>query len=444
MAKDVQTSRLRRALGLSKLGARLALKQGKRLVTRDQSAVHREMAVAMVRELGRLKGLPMKVGQILSYMDGAVPDEHRDLYQEVLGELRTTSEPVEERAWRQVFLEEIGDAPEEVFDAFDPEPLAAASIGQVHAAVLRGVEVCVKIQYPGIAEATRGDLENVEAIVRLMRGLMPNVDTRQLIDDFRVRLEEECDYGKEAAHQARFAEIYRRDETLMVPEVVEELSTRRVLTTRRVRGVPLERFVASSTRDERDRAGRALFRFAFGSLLQNGLFHADPHPGNLLFRADGTQRLCVLDYGCVQPVDAAARDDIAALLTAALEGDDLVGPARRALGIVDADPATEAAVVAITERVLAPILEPQPYRFDRTFAAEITRATVDAKMKLATAYLSRRGRFVAEREGVMFIVRNLFGLATIWGTLETEGDFREIVRGLLPGPPQPASRATPA
>ena len=271
---------------------------------------------------------------------------------------------------------------------------------------------------------------------------MPNVDTRQLIDDFRVRLEEECDYRKEAAYQKQFADIYGRDETLMVPKVVEELSTQRVLTTRRVRGVTLERFVASSTSDERDRSGRTLFRFAFGSLLQHGLFHADPHPGNLLFHADSTQRLCVLDYGCVQPVDAQARTDIAALLSAALEGDDLVGPARRALGIVDADPATEAAVVAITERVLAPILAPQPYRFDRKFAAEIMRAVTDAKMKLASAYLSRRGRFVAEREGVMFIVRNLFGLATIWGTLETEGDFREIVRGLLDAPPPPAPRTT--
>lgn len=443
MAKDIQTSRFRRALGLSKLGARLALKQGKRLVSRDESAVHREVAMALVGELGRLKGLPMKIGQILSYMDGAVPDEHRDLYQQLLGQLRTTSEPVAERAWREVFVAELGRTPEEVFDDFDPEPIAAASIGQVHRAVHHGREVCVKIQYPGIAEATRGDLENVEVVVSIMRGLMPNVDTRQMIEDFRVRLAEECDYRTEASYQARFADIYRGDPMLQVPEVVPELCTERVLTTRRVRGESLEAFVASATNRERDEAGRALFRFAFGTLLSNGLFHADPHPGNLLFRADGTGRLCVLDYGCVQPIDPAAREDLAALLRAALEGEDLAGPARRAFGIVEADPATEAAIVEITRRVLAPILEPQPYRFDRSFAAEITRAVTDAKMRLATKWLTRRGKFVAEREGVMFIVRNLFGLATIWGTLEAEGDFRELVRTLLSPPPSPERRVTP-
>ncbi len=431
MAKDVRTSRLARALGLSKLGARLALGQGKRLVRRDESAVHREMALAMVRELGRLKGLPMKLGQILSYMDGVVPDEYRDVYQQVLGELRTTSPPVSEDAWRRVFVEEIGEAPEEVFDAFEIEPLAAASIGQVHAAVLRGAEVCVKIQYPGIVEATRSDLENVDAIVALMQTLRPKVDTRMMIDDFRARLEEECDYRIEARYQERFARTYRNDAALMVPEVVSELSTGRVLTTRRVRGVALDEFVAGSAQAERDRAGQALFRFAFGSLLAHGLFHADPHPGNLIFRADGTDRLCVLDYGCVQPIDAPTREDVAALLRAALAGDDLHAPVRRALGIAEADPATEAAIVAIAERVLAPILAPQPYRFDRSFAAEITRAVASAKMKLASSYLTRRGRFAVERSGIMFIVRNLFGLATIWGELGTTGDFRAIARELL-------------
>lgn len=429
MTRDLDRSRWSRALSLSKLGARVALKQGRRLIARDEAAVHRELAEALVAELGELKGLPMKVGQILSYMDGVVPEEHEALYQQILGRLRTTSSPAPEGAWREVFEEELGAAPEEVFDELDPEPMATASIGQVHRAIHRGEPVCVKVQYPGIAEATEADLENVGAIVGIMRRLMPSVDTRQMIHDFRDRLAEECDYGQEADYQRRFAAIYASDEDLMVPEVIDERSTRRVLTTRLVEGVGLDEFVATASPEARDRAGLALYRFAFGTLLEHGLFHADPHPGNLLFREDG--RVAVLDYGCVQPIAVDARRDIGALLRTALDGHDLAAPARLALGITDVDAKSEEATTEIVRLVLAPILAPQPYRFTRGFAADISRAVIDAKASLATRYLTRRGTFKVEREGVMFVVRNLFGLATIWGTLEAQGDFRALTGDLV-------------
>ena len=161
-------------------------------------------------------------------------------------------------------------------------------------------------------------------------------------------------------------------------------------------------------------------------------------PGNLLFLPDG--RLGVLDYGCVQPVDRAARRDIRDLIVVALDGGDLSRPARRALGIVEADDVTEESIVAIVRLALAPILAPQPYRFTRGFAAEITRSVADAKMSLASRYMTRRGAFAIDREGVMFVARNLFGLAAIWSALEARGDFRALTRSLLaerPGPSDP-------
>jgi len=431
MADDFARSRFRRALSLSKLGARVAIGQGKRLIARDEADVHRELAATLVGELGKLKGLPMKIGQILSYMDGVVPEEYEAIYQDLLGQLRTHSQPMSAQAWRAVFEEELGRTPEEVFDSFEPEPIASASIGQVHRAVLDGVAVCFKVQYPGVAEATAADLENIETIVALMRRVMPKIDTRQMVHDFRDRLAEECDYRIEASYQRRFADIYRDHETLMVPGVIDHLSTRRILTTVFVQGVGLDSFVASASAAERDRAGAALYRFAFGSLLRHGLFHADPHPGNLLFDADGTGKLCVLDYGCVQPIDEAARRDIAALLRAALAGRGLEAPARLALGITEMDEATGAAVTEIVEHVLSPITNPQPHRFTRAFAADISRAVIEAKASLASRYVTRRGVFKADREGVMFVVRNLFGLATLWGTLEARGDFRALTRELL-------------
>ena len=433
MAHQVQRSRLRRALGLSRLGARVALDQGRRLLVRDETALHREIATALVKELGQLKGLPMKIGQILSYMEGVVPAEYRDVYREVLAELRTHSAPMSADAWRGVFVEDFGKPPEEAFDSFDPEPIAAASIGQVHRALLRGVPVCVKIQYPGIGDAVESDLKNLDAAIHIMRAIAPNVDTRQMIEDFRVRLAEECDYHKEAEYQRRFAAIYAGDPDLVVPDVFEDLCSRRVLTTRLIRGVSLDEFVDEASQTERNRAGATLFRFAFGTLLNHRLFHADPHPGNLLFRSGGGHRLGVLDYGCVQPIDRAARDDMAALMRDALDGRDLTEPAARALGITEIDDATRAAVADIVRQMLAPILEKQPFRFTRQFATDIGVTVVEAKKSLAARFLTRRGRFVADREGVMFVVRNLFGLASIWGSLEAEGDYRALMERMLEG-----------
>lgn len=426
---ELRKGRLHRALDLSRIGAKLAVGQGRRLLSRDQEASHRQIATTLVRELGQLKGLPMKIGQLLSYMDGVVPDEHRDTYREVLAQLRTTSPPMQRAQAEAVLEQELGEPVDHLFDTFDWEPIASASIGQVYQAHLAGRAVCVKVQYPGIAEATRSDLKNVESVLGLMRSIMPNVDTRQMVEDFRLRLEEECDYRREAAYQDQFATIYREDPSIRVPQVVGERSSERVLTTERLDGVAFETFLADSTQEERDAAARALFRFAFGTLLSHGLFHADPHPGNILFRC--REGIGMLDYGCIQPIDDLARRDLAALLQSALQGDELGPAAARAFGITQMDAATEHAIIQICEQVLAPIREAQPFQFSRDFATRISRAVVDAKMKLASRYLTRRGSFKAERAGVMFVVRNLFGLASLWGDLQARGDYRELTQQLL-------------
>ena len=378
-----------------------------------------------------MKGLPMKIGQILSYMEGVVPAEYRDTYRDALAALRTTSPAMSREESTRVITDELGAAPEELFDEFDWEPLAAASIGQVYAARFDGRAVCVKVQYPGIADAVESDLKNVDSIVSMMRRVVPNIDVEQMIEAFRARLAEECDYRQEADYQRRFAEIYADDPELRIPEVMADRSARRVLTTERLTGEDLDALVADAPPAQRNDAGRALFRFAFGSLLRHGLFHSDPHPGNLLFRSDAAGRLGVLDYGCVQPVPEEACTDMRALFEAALAGDDLAEPTERALGLDDVDEATHEAIARIASMVLAPITRDQPFRFTRDLAVDIGRAVVRAKADLATRYLTRRGRFVARREGVMFVVRNLFGLASIWGALEAEGDYRELAAGLL-------------
>ncbi len=425
----LERGRIKRALTLSKLGAKIALGQGRASIS-DEGAVHAELAQLLTEELGQMKGLPMKIGQLLSYMDGVLPKKHQALYREALAVLRVRSNPTE--SCLRVLQEELGD-PAQRFERFDPEPIAAASIGQVYRGRAQGQEVCIKVQYPGVAEATQNDMKNIRGILALMTTLMPNLDTAVLVDDFETRLKEECDYRAEARYQQRFFSIFFGDPRLNIPELLPSFCTDRVLTTAYVQGETFERFLTHASEDQKNLAGLTLFRFAFGALLQHGLFHADPHPGNLIFEPDFGKAggLTVIDFGCVQPVHEAQRADLIALLNDALAGRNLRAPLRRALGIQGADAQTMNVILQLTEHVLAPILKPQPFRFDPGFGAAIARAVVEAKASLAKRYLSRRGELKLNRDGLMFVVRNLFGLASVWSALEAEGDFRAVLQPLL-------------
>lgn len=431
---DLEPGRFARALQLSRLGARVAWTQGRAALSRDPAQAHRELAAALTDELGKLKGLPMKIGQLLSYMEGVVPDEHRDTYQQALATLRTAAAPLGLDLCQPAIEQQLGAPLSELFERFDPEPIAAASLGQVYRASYRGREVAVKVQYPGIAEATTGDLASLDRIVQLMRVILPKLDTRALVEDFRERLLEECDYRAEAEHQRRFSELLRDDPDLLVPEVVPERSADKVLTTQFVAGVPLSTFLTDTSPQERDRAGLALFRLAFGMLLRHGQMHADPHPGNLLFRVGPEHRLAVLDFGCVQPLDPTNRRALIELLRAELRGDDLRPYLRAGLGLAALDPTSEQLVIELTHHLLRPVTAPQPYRFDRDYAKEVARRVVDAKARLAPRMLTGQARLEVERSGTMMVVRNLFGLASVWGELASQADFRAVIEPMLVDP----------
>ena len=426
---ELRRSRFHRAWGLGQLGARFAAGHGRRLLRKDQALAHQELAQLLVRELGQMKGLPMKLGQMLSYMAGFVPPEYQEVYRRSLAELRTTSPAIDQDAMEAVLTGQLGDKVDVLFEDFDWTPIASASIGQVYSARFEGRNVCVKIQYPGISEATESDLRNINAIVGIMRVVLPTVDAQRIVEDFQVRLREECDYEQEARYQTRFAKIYADDSRLKVPNVINERSTARVLTTERIEGIDLETFVEDADDRERTAAAEALFHFAFETLLSHRLFHADPHPGNLLFRCD--DRLGVLDFGCVQPIDSEARRDLAALLRAAINGADLRAPTMRLLRVEDIDSASEAAVVKIASEIFAPLRAPQPYRFTPEFATQVMRDAVEAKTGLSFKYLTRRGRFGGPREGITYIARSLFGLTSLWGELKAEVNFQALASDIL-------------
>src|SRR5205807_7122169 len=225
--------------------------------------------------------------------------------------LQADAEPMEPVLVAAVIESELGRPPEQLFADFSPEPIAAASIGQVHAARLHdGTEVAVKVQYPGVAEAIRDDLANTELLftfVKIAKGVVPqyrNFDVRAVADEIAARMGEEVDYGTELANQMEFAEHYRRHPFVRVPEVFPELSSDRVLTMQMVHG---RRWPASGEVDQElpDRWGEAINRFFFGSIARFGVFNADPHPGNYLFHDDGT--VTFLDFGCVKRLTPATK-----------------------------------------------------------------------------------------------------------------------------------------
>jgi predicted unusual protein kinase regulating ubiquinone biosynthesis (AarF/ABC1/UbiB family) len=250
----------------------------------------------VARELGQMKGVMMKVGQYVSFMVEGMPPEA----QASLATLQADAPPMAPSLAEQVVREELGDAPQRLFLRWDPTPVAAASIGQVHRAVLHdGRLVAVKVQYPGVDLAISSDLDQVEQIYEALAGAaMRNLDVSALIGEVRSRLGDELDYRIEAAAQTDFADRYAGHPFIRVPAVVTERSARRVLTSEWVDGQRWDQFLNTATPGRRQRAAEVLFRFFLGSLHRGGMFHSDPHPGNYLFHDDGS--VTFLDFGLVK------------------------------------------------------------------------------------------------------------------------------------------------
>ncbi len=264
-----------------------------------------ETAKQIVAVLGTMKGAAMKLGQVLSFLDvGLVPEEYREEFQQELAKLRDAAPTVSFKQMRRVIEDDLEEKIPAVFEEFEQEPIAAASIGQVYRARLLedGREVAVKVQYPGVAAAVRADLQNLGMIMRLLKLMTPQLDVRELTAEVRERVVEELDYELEASNQRSLARIFRGHPFIVVPDVVGELSRERVLVTELVRGVGFEE-LKGYPQAERDRIGEIVFRFFLGCLYRHRQFSGDPHPGNFMLLADG--RVAFLDFGLFKRLDAA-------------------------------------------------------------------------------------------------------------------------------------------
>ncbi len=324
--------RLRRTAPLVGLTARTAgeaviVGLRSKLTGASPAEFHVRTAERYAELLGRSKGALMKAGQMLSVMSlgPAVGNEFQATYQAALARLRNDAPPMAPALAREVLERELDRPVPSAFAEFDWEPLAAASIGQVHAARLHdGRAVAVKIQYPGVAAAIRADLENTELLatfLALITGLSPkklSFDLRGVAQEIGDRITEELDYRLEAANQAEFAELYRGHPFIHIPEVIPELCGDRVLVQELVQGKSWSDALLSD-QELRDSWAEAMHRFIYGSYHYFQAFNADPHPGNYLFHDDGS--LSCLDFGCVKRFSRGQVDALNLVMRECLRGD---------------------------------------------------------------------------------------------------------------------------
>jgi predicted unusual protein kinase regulating ubiquinone biosynthesis (AarF/ABC1/UbiB family) len=293
-------------------------KEGKKVALERR---HIEAAEQIVDALGHMKGAAMKVGQVMSFLDvGLVPEEYREEFQRKLGKLRDAAPTVTFKDMRKVIESELEEPLDKLFEEFDEEPIAAASIGQVYRARLRddGRQVAIKVQYPGVDAAVRADMQNLGLILRVVKRIAPGMDPQAIGKEIRDRIEDELDYELEAGNQRALARIFRGHPFIVVPDVVTSLSRQRVMVSDYVHGTGFEA-LKGYPQEERDRIGEILFRFYFGCLYRLHQFSGDPHPGNSLLLDDG--RMAFLDFGLFKRMPPGSVELEVQVARAVVEGD---------------------------------------------------------------------------------------------------------------------------
>lgn len=300
MAKDDdipqgRLERFRKMAGMAtSVGAGLAADRVKRLFG-GQGTGHELAAKRILETLGSLKGAALKAGQMASMFSDQLPPETRVILSKLFSQAPTL--PFEKLA--PVLEAELGRPLDEVFSELSEEPLAAASLGQVHAAKLRsGEDVVVKVQYPGVAEALDDDLRNLESMLGAI-GLSGLVDPGTYAQELRTEIGGELHYLRELSFLQRFRTLYEQWPDIAAPKPYPALCTERVLVLERFRGPTLGAVdVGALDGEARWRVAEQLVRATWGPWIRHRAIHADTHPGNFILLEDG--RLGVLDFGCVK------------------------------------------------------------------------------------------------------------------------------------------------
>ena len=431
----VRTARLA-ALPLGYAG-RSALGLGKRLGGRSAESVLTEVqqrtAEQLFRTLGELKGGAMKFGQALSVLEAALPDELVAPYRDHLTALQDSAPSMPAAMAYEEIEDALGPDWRDLLVQMDEKAAAAASIGQVHRGRWHdGREVAVKVQYPGAGDALLGDLRQIARVAKGMAPVFPGIDIKPLVEEVQARAADELDYHLEAEAQAAFADAFRGDPEIVVPDVVAV--GHQVLVTEWLESpASLASIISDGTQEERDHYGELFVRFLFAGPPRTGMLHADPHPGNfrVLPNDDGTPgRLGVLDYGAVARLpDDGLPEAMGRLIRIAGDRE----PAELVAGLREEGfikPGLDVAPQLVLD-YLSPFVEPtlvERFRFSREWMQRQFQRinnpksptyTVAMKLNLPPAYL--------------LIHRTWLGGVGVLSQLGAEAPFRAILEEHLPG-----------
>jgi predicted unusual protein kinase regulating ubiquinone biosynthesis (AarF/ABC1/UbiB family) len=435
------TSRTGRTVEMARLGGRLGRRQAMHRARRAFASAERKESLDREHELrtaedvaaslGNMKGALMKIGQLASFLDDGLPEPIR----EALGSLQHDAPPMSGDLAAQVIEGDLGLSPDKLFEEWDPSPIAAASIGQVHRAITRdGRAVAVKVQYPGVDTAIKTDLANTALLAQGLGMMFPGFEPGPMIDELKARIFEELDYRLEAKNQTLFADYYAGHPFIHVPAVLADLSGERVLTTELAEGVRFGTVAKEWSQEERDLAGEAVYRFVFRSLYRINAFNGDPHPGNYLFRPGG--QVTFLDFGLVKHFTAAEIETFRRMLYVTTLEPDItrVRPVLEEAGLLMPNAPLSDESIAEHFGYFYKLLEDKETAVSHDYAAECVARVIDVNRTYFefTKYANVPPQFV-------IIQRINIGLYSLLAELRSRRNWLRVARELWPWTDDPPS-----
>jgi predicted unusual protein kinase regulating ubiquinone biosynthesis (AarF/ABC1/UbiB family) len=379
----------------------------------------------LVARLARLRGAAMKIGQLVSLQgEDVLPPE----FAQALAVLRAQATPMPPQQVRGVLGRELGKGWERRFARFDWEPVAAASIGQVHRATARdGRDLALKIQYPGVARSIASDVDNVAVLLRLFNLLPLGIDVAGMAAEAKRQLAQEADYESEGRFLERYAKLVAGEPGLLMPRVHWDLTTPRVMAMDFVEGEPLEA-LASASQAKRDAVGTLLERLLFRELFEFRVMQTDPNFANYLYQPE-SGRVVLLDFGATMRFPPAFVENYRRITRAVIEGDrDAVAEQAIRIGYAAPDDSPER-LEAMTDVVFL-VCEPLRHRGRYDFpGSDLPMRVRDLGYDLAF----RRGLVRAPPPETIFLHRKLVGNFLLLARIGARVDARALVLDALAG-----------
>ena len=378
----------------------------------------------LAARLARLRGAAMKIGQLVSLQgDDVLPPE----FAHALAVLRSQAAPMPAQQLHRVLGREYGAGWQRLFAKFDDEPVAAASIGQVHRVVAAdGRDLALKIQYPGVARSIASDVDNVAALLRLFNLLPVDLDVDGLAAEAKRQLAQEADYLREARFLERYAGLVADEPALLVPGVHRDLTTPRIMAMDFVEGEPLDA-LASAPQARRNAVGKLLERLLFRELFEFRVMQTDPNFANYLYQPK-SGRVVLLDFGATQSFAADFVGHFAHVTRGVIDGDrEAVARAAIRIGyaLPDDPPDRIAAVVDVCFLVCEPLRHAGRYDFGHS---DLPARVRDLGFELAF----RKRLLRPPPPETIFLQRKLVGSFLLLARIGAQVDAHALVLPFLP------------